>query len=194
MVTIASIVEGDGEVEALPVLIRRIASVVTPEDPPRVERPIRVPRGRLLKAEELERAVKLAARRAGPGGRILVVFDADDDCPRELGTKVLGRATSARTDRHIRVVLAKREYEAWFLAAAESIAGRRELSADLVAPEVPEAIRDAKGWLSARMPRGRAYRETRDQAALSATFDLKQARRSAPSFAKLWRDVEALLA
>ena len=43
-------------------------------------------------------------------------------------------------------------------------------------PRDSEAIRDAKGWLSACMPPGRRYRETLHQAALTARFDLDSAR------------------
>ena len=42
------------------------------------------------------------------------------------------------------------------------------------------------------MPRGRRYRETLDQAALTAKLNLTVAR-AVPSFDKLWRDVCALL-
>lgn len=42
------------------------------------------------------------------------------------------------------------------------------------------------------MPSDQPYRETVDQAALTAVFDFEAAR-SAPSFDKLWRDVKALL-
>ncbi len=42
------------------------------------------------------------------------------------------------------------------------------------------------------MPAGRTYRETLDQPAMTSLFDLDEAR-SAPSFDKLWRDVESLL-
>lgn len=115
----------------------------------------------------------------------------DRDCPRDLAAQVQERATAARSDRHIRVVLAKTEYEAWFLAAADSIAGRRGIREDATAPENPEAIRDAKGWLGDRM-RPRRYRETLDQPALTAVFDMQAARR-APSFDKMVRDVTALL-
>ena len=92
-----------------------------------------------------------------------------------------------------RSVLAKTEYEAWFLAAAGSLAGQRGLDEILEPPDNPEAIRGAKGWLNARMPRGRGYRETIDQTAFTATFDMAAARQSSPSFDKLWRDVESLL-
>ena len=86
------------------------------------------------------------------------------------------------------MVLAKTEYEAWFLAAAASL----EIGEHSEPPEDPEAVRDAKGWLSARMPPGHAYRETIHQASFSATFDLDLAR-AAPSFDKLWRDVGSLI-
>jgi hypothetical protein len=73
----------------------------------------------------------------------------------------------------------------------DSIAGRRGISPDATGPEDPEAIRDAKGWLSSRMGLTKSYRETLDQPALSAVFDLDAARR-APSFDKMWRDVVSL--
>lgn len=191
MVRIIAIVEGHGEVQAVPILIRRIALMETPESAPDVLPPIRVGRQRLLRQGELERTIELAARKTGAGGRILVLLDADHDCPRDLAREILERATAARSDRAIRVVLAKAEYEAWFLAAAGSIAGRRGIRADATAPADPEAIQDAKGWLRDRMRPGR-YRETLDQPALTALFDMEAARR-APSFDKLVRDLTSLL-
>ncbi len=88
--------------------------------------------------------------------------------------------------------MAKVEYEAWFLAAADSLAGHRGIDPATTAPDSPEAIVDAKGWLSNRMPAGRSYRETLDQPALTSVFSLTAAQ-SAPSFDKLWRDVTSLL-
>lgn len=87
--------------------------------------------------------------------------------------------------------MAKREYEAWFLAGAESIAGKRTLPRDLQSPADPETIRDAKGWLGNRMARG--YSETVDQPALSALVDLDMAQSRSRSFDKLVRSVAALL-
>ena len=195
MITVASIVEGEGEVRAVPILLRRIAEQVSPNCYVNALRPIRVPRNKILKDGELERTVKLAARKldAGEQGGILILLDADDDCPRELAAEVLCRAQAARRDRVIRVVLAKREYEAWFLAAAHSIAGRRQIDVSIAPPTEPESIRGAKEWLGKHMPRERPYSPTTDQAALTTVFDLEAAR-SAPSFDKLWRDVVSLLA
>ena len=190
MRTIATIVEGHGEVEALPLLLRRIAASLG--ETVHTPRPIRVKRDKVVKAGELERAVELAARHARRDGCILVLLDADSDCPKDLAPQLLQRAKQARPDRDIRVVLANTEYEAWFLAAAESIAGKRGIDLDTGSPEDPESIGSPKGWLRMHMPRDQPYSETLDQAALSAVFDLEAAR-SAPSFDKLWRDVKALL-
>lgn len=192
MSTLITIVEGRGEVSAVPILIRRIAAAI-PSVAPQVPKPIRVKRNRFLKENELERYVDLAARQAGSDGCILIILDADDDCPPERASEILQRATAVRSDCRIRVVLAQREYEAWFLAAADSIAGHRELRSDTTAPAEPESIRDAKGWLTSRMPPGRVYKETRDQPALTMMFNLDQARRGARSFDKMWRTVVDLM-
>ena len=193
MPVIIAIVEGVGEVQAVPILIRRIADAIVPGTVPRVPKPIRVNRDRLLKENVLERYVDLAARQSGPNGGILIVLDADDDLPCDKAPEILRRATTARNDRRIGVVLACREYEAWFLAAADSLAGHRDLGSDTTAPANPESTRNAKGWLAGRMAAGRSYQETRDQPAFSSLFDLDQARRGAPSFDKMWRTVEELI-
>lgn len=184
------IVEGDGEVYSLPILLRRVVSRLDPQCQLVVLNPFRVPRGQLVKVEGVQRAVEFMARKVGGDGRILIMLDADDDLPCELGPQLLVRARDCRPDRDISVVVATREYEAWFLAAAESLRGERGLAADLTSPAHPEIIRDAKGWLSERMPS--RYSETLDQPALSAVFDLDMARR-ADSFDKLFREVGRLM-
>ncbi len=187
---ISCIVEGHGESEALPILLRRLRDLIAPELLLEVRKPMRVPRANLAKEGDLKRYVELAAAQTDDDGGVLVLLDADNDLPCELGPRLLGFAQQVRPDRRIRVVAAEREFEAWFLAAAESLRGRRGLPADLTAPEDPEAIRDAKGWLTQRLA-GRSYRETIDQPALTAVFDIASARR-ARSFDKLYRDVESL--
>lgn len=187
---IAAIVEGHGEVAAVPVLLRRIAAEVGV--PIATPRPIRLPRGRMLIESELRHAVGLAAGQAGDEGAVIVLLDANSDCPAALGPSLRERASAARPDRPVRVILAKVEYEAWFLAAAASLAGRHGIRTDFSPPADPEMVRDAKGLLSANMPQGVSYKPAQDQAALSAVFDLNAAR-SAPSFDKFWRDVSALL-
>jgi hypothetical protein len=86
---LACIVEGDGEVEAVPVAIRRIVHEIHPNLGLKIHHPIRIPRTKLVKPGELERSVELAARRAGKGGAILMLLDSDDDCPAALGPELL---------------------------------------------------------------------------------------------------------
>jgi hypothetical protein len=150
------------------------------------------PSGRLLRTGGLERAIETVAE-LNPAHAILVLIDSDDDCPKELALELVRRAGRARPDLFVSIVLAQREYESWFLAAAESLPGVRNLRLDLTAPAGPEQIRDAKGWLSKQMPRSMRYSPTQDQAPLSAQFDLALARRRSRSFRKLWKETERIL-
>lgn len=184
---IACIVEGHGECEAVPLLLRRLAA--WRERQVAVKPPIRLPRGRIVRHEELVRAIRLAAKLVAPRGAILILLDADDDCPAELGPRLQAWAQAERADLHISAVLPNREFEAWFLAGAASLAGRRGLPADLQSPIGPESVRDAKGWLAARM--GRPYSSRLDQCALAALLDLETARIGSASFDKLVREFDS---
>ena len=194
MRAVVSIVEGDGEVAAFPVLLRRLGEWLSPEVPTAVLQPIRVRRDRFLnREEEFRRHLLLAAAKAGENGWILVLLDADDDCPAELGPQVLERARGVVPHRSVSVVLANREYEAWFLAAAESLHGQRGFAFENLPNFEPERPRDAKGWLGERMAGGK-YRETTDQPAFSAMMDLKQAFDLSRSFRKLCSEWSAQMA
>jgi hypothetical protein len=192
MFQLASIAEGHGDVKAVPLLIRRIALALDPGMAVHVLPPLRIPRYKLVAVGEAERAIELAARKTGGQGAVLVLIDSEDDCPAQTGPELLRRACTARGDIPIGVVLAKREYESWFLTAAESLRGRRGLADDLTVPAEPESIRGAKEWLSSRMVSGVKYREVLDQPALTAVFDLSAARR-ADSFDKCYRELTRLL-
>jgi len=189
---VGCIVEGHGDREAVPVLIRRIAERLDPALVVHVASPIRTPKSRLIKPGELERAVELASRKISGRGAVFIVLDCDDDCPAQLGPELLRRAVQARSNVPLAVVLAKHEFESWFLAAADSLRGNRGLVKDLSSPPDPEAVRGAKEWLSQRMESGRTYSETLDQPALAACFDFDMARR-ADSFDKCYRDIVRLL-
>ena len=186
------IVEGHGDELAVPIVIRRIAGRVDPTRRVGIKT-LRVPRNLVVKEGQLERYVELASRQIRTSGAILVVLDADDDCAATLGRDLLGRCVAARGDRQHAVVFAVKEFECWFLAAASSIAGHRGLPDDLESPSEPENFQGAKGWLKRKRTDGRSYGETIDQPALAQVFDLDAARANAPSFDKLWRDVERLM-
>ena len=77
MRVVAPIVEGDGEVAALPILLRRIGAWLSPEVPATIAKPIRVRRDRFLnRDEDFRRHLLLAAAKSGEGGWILVVAAA----------------------------------------------------------------------------------------------------------------------
>ena len=174
MARIIPIVEGHGEVKAVPILILRIVNHLKLCEYVDVRRPIRVQRNKIAKSQILEKYIHLAAQIAG----ILVLLDADQDCPMSLAATLLERARRTRSDRTIKVVLAKTEFESWFLAAAPSIqcdsspasalwtarcAGRRGIRLGCMSPPDPEAIRDAKRWLTDQMPSGYRCSPTADQ-------------------------------
>ncbi|MDR8027239.1 DUF4276 family protein [Burkholderia cenocepacia] len=188
--TVASIVEGHGEVVALPLLLRRIGEWRTPDVYVDVPTPIRVHRDRFLNREdEFRRHLLLAAGRCGTDGWVLILLDADDDCPATRGAEILRRATDCLPGCRISVVLANREYEAWFIAAAESLHGQRGFvfnPNEMVDAETP---RNAKGWVGQHMGAA-GYGEVLDQPAFSATMDLQQAFNGSRSFRKLCSEWE----
>lgn len=192
-VTIASVVEGHGEVQALPVLLRRIAHEhgVYGLDVPK---PNRVSRSTLATPSGIVRAVQQGAYRVGGRGGVLVLFDADDDCPKELVEQLLGPARGARPDKNVSLVVARKEFEAWYLAAADSLAGKCGLPDDFKWTGDPEDKRDAKGVISdaLRVSTGHSYREAVDQARFAAAFDMGAAREASASFDKFWREVTTL--
>ena len=196
MIAIYPIVEGHGEVIAMPVLIRRIMGEICTRYDIDVLSPYRLPRGRMLaeQGDHLERAIELGARKIRQtemAGIIIVLVDADDQCPAELGPRLAARI--ARDDVPIGVVLANREFEAWFLCGVRSLRGHRGISAVAEPPENPETIRGAKEYLARHYLRpGATYSETVDQVALAAVLDLAEAR-GAPSFDKLCRDLCRLI-
>ncbi len=182
---VVAIVEGDGEVAALPVLLRRVAQWRSPGLYAEIAQPIRVKRDRFLnRPEEFERHLVLAAAKSGEGDWILILFDADDDCPAEKAATVLANAARVIPHRMVSVVFANREYEAWFIAAAASLDGHRGFRFNERETIIAETPRDAKGWMRLRMSSG-SYGETTDQPAFSAKMDLGQAFANSRSFRKL---------
>ena len=180
---IQPIVEGHGDVKALPVLLRRFRDEAEVWDVD-VGRPIRRPRSRLVDAAGVQQAVRLALVQPDCSA-VLLLFDGESDCPANLGPTVQAWAAEAAGATPCRVVVAQREYEAWFLAAIESLRGRRGVLIDAEPHPDPERPRGAKEQLEARMRPGATYLETTDQPALSALFSLPAAYRRSRSFRKL---------
>ncbi len=186
------IVEGQGDEAALPILLRRLCDEAGAWQVD-IARPHRRRRTQLVDKALLQSAVQVAALREGCAG-ILIVFDADDDCPKELAPILEAWAIEISGGIPCAVVMANREYEAWFLASIEAFRAHRGISAEAMSHPNPESPRDAKGELEARMVAGASYSPTVDQPALTAQLDLGAAYRACRSFRKLVRAFGALAA
>lgn len=172
---IVCIVEGKGEVDALPVLLRRLLIEIDPTRHCEIPRPNRRNRSSLVRSGEFEREIQTAAQFAGQSSLILVLIDADDDKACELGPELTKRAKLARPDRPILVSLAHMEFEHWLVAADPS------------RPPNFESIRNAKRLLR------EDYSPTAHQARLTATFDLDLARQHSRSFRRFCTRFRELL-
>ncbi|NPV59606.1 MAG: DUF4276 family protein [Actinobacteria bacterium] len=186
---IGLIVEGRSEVESTRILLQRIFEYLE-LDYVEVARPFRVARNSIVREGKLENAISLLVRDRRNIDCILVLLDADDDCPVELGMDLLGRCRRC-TNIPTRVVIANREFEAWFLGSKTSLRGIRGIRIDAEIPADPENIRGAKEHLSRNMI-GRRYIEVDDQPALAARMDINLAFRKCRSFRKLCTDLRAL--
>ncbi len=193
ILNVCSIVEGEGEVAALPVLLRRIHKYVKPDLILNILPPIRAPRNKVIKERGLERAVELAVSKSRPPRVLFILLDADDDLPCKFGPVLLTRAKEIRTDIPLGVVLANREFESWFLSSLPSLQGRRGLGDNLPPINNAEIIRNAKGQLTKYMIGSRAYSPVLDQAVFTELFDMELARKNSDSFDKCWREIERLL-
>lgn len=190
---IITIAEGKGELDGLPALLRRVFREYYEVYDVEFPRPFRVDAGRLIMEGGIEKYIELASRQTGCVG-ILVLMDADDEdkCPARMGPELLRRALTVEKQLPVCVVLAKREFETWFIAGVTGLRGHRSMPVEVTPPEDPESIRGAKEWLSSQLPRGLAYKPTALQASFCERFDLKDAYRLSGSFRKLWRDVGKL--
>jgi hypothetical protein len=203
--TIVSIVEGKAESKyhAVPILVRRIAEEMgLYVDCYKTERTGRdtFPRFRDVR----ERVVISARAQVGEYGGILVVLDSDGEPPYVnrshhsspclLGTDLLEAIRPVAAGLPIAVVMADREYEAWFLSAAPSLVGEKGLRDGVMVPDNPDQVRDPKRWLTEHMDDPtQAYSPTADQARFTAHFDMAMARDHSPSFDAAYRAIEQLI-
>lgn len=182
---IQPIVEGQSEVAALPELLRRLIADAGAY-PIGVNRPIRRPRSELVREDGVRKAVR-QARLKPECAAILIVIDADDDCPKDLAPRVQAWAQEEAVSHPCCVVMPNREFEAWFLAAIESLRGTRGIRHDAISHPGPESKRGAAEELKRRMPPNRTYSKTADAPALAAAFDMAEAHRRCRSFRRMVR-------
>ncbi len=203
---VAPIVEGETEERCIKFILSRLWRELlhaAEREPLAVLEPIPAKRLSLVKdghpelEQRVERAVRVLRSKirqpAVNRGFVLLLIDAEEDCPATLGPRLLARARAARRDADIACVLARRQLENWFKTAAASLAGLCGLPDDLTVPANPE---DGSGdaWLTHQMQRKnrrRKYTKPADAVELAQRMDLQQCRDNSPSFDKLCRELEA---
>lgn len=199
---IIPIVEGHGEEEAVPLLLARWLrlrrfdryfevrqTAVNAKGSSRLKAPYNPARHL-----GIEYWVEVALR-DNPDA-IVVVLDSDDECLAPsasggVGPRLLQRARAV-THLPIGVVVANREYEAWFLASLTTLRARGHFAPGvrLKHPVQPEVPRDCKGLIASLMGVPR-YEERVHQRQLTESMSLSAGvARRAPSFGKLLRDLE----
>ena len=186
---IVPIVEGHGELRAMPILIRRVLEAQGILTGVQVLKAIRERRGTLLRQGGVERLAQAARRKARSEARVLVVLDADDDCAATLGPQLQSRLERELGSRDGAAVLAVREYENWLISHA---AGLSRDPRQHQAAGNPESVLDTKRWLNDRRTAKHRYDPVKDQARLTELVDLQVVRERCPSFDKFWREVERL--
>ena len=195
MPTIVPVVEGPGDVAALPGLLTRIllkkhnrADVIVAQGKSNVVKT----NGRTNLENKIEKFLQHARNKPECDG-ILVLVDADDDCPVDVSRHLSQRCEPSRSICPVEVVYAHRKYESWFLVCLDTIRGRG-LIPDAASISVPaENINNPKRWLTDQMPPGRAYKATSHQASLSGLIDIELAYHNSRSFRRLCHALEQLL-
>lgn len=186
---VAPIVEGHGEIQAVPVLLRRLHRAVASSGRLEINAPFRVEAAQFLHDATLrDHAIRFVAAKARPKrGLVLILLDADArtsiNCPAQLGPALAEQARKAAGEVPVLVVLAEQDYESWFLAASESLRGLHGLAADFDPPANHARLRDAKGRISAAMAGGDD--PVRHQLLLTRSMDLDAAARGNASFRRL---------
>jgi hypothetical protein len=192
MCRLLAIVEGHGDVKAVPLLIRNILKAKGIHD---VELLPTQRRGEYPSvAKDFDDYFLAAIKENAP---ILWVMDFDAkgcDCPYKAAQELLGRAAKLHPGWLIRIAFLVKEYEVLFLHDENAT---RHVFPDLAKgkpfPSSPEKIRDAKGWISERLPSGMAYKETVHQEKITAQLNLDLLRQKSKDFAHLERAILKLI-
>ncbi|MGH3168037.1 MAG: DUF4276 family protein [Trebonia sp.] len=188
---VAPIVEGHGEVAAIRDLFTRIGLEMLNGTWIKVAQPFRLDSGKMRMPDELAKAIRFQSARVQGHGGVLVLRDGDDSdisCPVDLAR--LLRPETGAFSADVEVVIAYQEYEAWYLAAADSLRAHPAVRDDASVPANPEGKRNTKHELEKLMLE--SYQETLHQAKFSALMNLKAAARRSRSFRRLVHAIEAL--
>lgn len=191
---IVPIIEGDGEVQAVPKLLSRLLKHKGLSGSWYIGNTIRVGSISKLK-KDLRRFLELATLERDCGA-IVILLDLDDGCPRTESIALATEITKLNLPQPVAIILAHREYETWFLASIDTIAGNHDLLANLTYHGDVERRRGAKEWLSSHMnqvPKPRRYRETFHQLEFTKLIDFDLAQQRSRSFRRLCHAIDELV-
>ena len=192
MPKIVPIVEGPGDIEAVPELIRRILYDIYHAYDWQIAHPLKT--NNLTTFRQRVNDFMMYARGIPDCGAVLVLLDLDDGCPKDEALSLAQEIRNGYYFSHpVGVVLAHCEYEAWFLASLDTIAGNCDLPKDLSYSEPAENRRGVKEWLTEQMPPGIAYRETYHQVRMTQFIDLSLAQSRSRSFQRLCHAISQLI-
>lgn len=183
------LVEGEGDAQAVPGLLLRLLAEMGRDDWT-VTKIKKVHGIGWLKKRLDDQANYL--RLEAPDA-VLVLLDLDDGCPRDEARSLAEAWRVHALPFPVAVVLAHREFEAWFLASLPSITPNvADLPDNLVCEKEPESLRGVKEWLTAQMPKGRTYEATLHQKAYAKHLDPKAAQERSRSFRRLVSALDTL--
>jgi hypothetical protein len=199
MTTLYLIVEGGSDAEAVPSLLSRLRQQIAPQSSLICLTPDVLKRTQLRSRGTLERRLLIGANKLAqkPGpSRILILMDADDDCPVELATYVRGVASGiGHLQVPVSAVFANREFESWFLAAELSAQHNARLRPSPQLHPDPDTKRGAKEYFALHhLLDGQFYAETIDQRLFAGCIDVELALKKSRSFRKLRDEVVRILA
>jgi hypothetical protein len=175
--SIAVLLEGDGDYDAIPLLIRNVAAAKTLHDLRVGTRPIKIGDAHsILKSEKFVRLFEYAITRDDIDA-VIVTADCEDFCPVEAvqATYARVRQIAERVGKPFGVAFFCREYETMFLINANHIAPRSKSVVIDPAKIPPETdllnVRNAKGLLK-KIIASNTYKETRDQPRLTGAMEI----------------------
>lgn len=200
------IVEGLGEEWSLPLLLRRLLVEKLGYTDADVE--ILHPKntrgcGRMTADDGIERYVQHALKEACDGVLILIDNDAaialhkqkylQDDCAPALAHYLARRVAALYRSKPVAIVVARWEYEAWFLASLETVGPALGVPEGYSFVEDVETVRGVKEWFNTHLPDNRRYTVTLDQPSMTGYLDLDLVARRSRSFRRLEHALQQLI-
>ena len=195
MPTIIPVVEGPGDVDALPGLLYRILS----EKLGHYDVMVAHGKANVVNAHnrsnlenKLEKYLRYALNQPDCAA-ILVLVDADDDCPVVEFQRLSQRCEQSGVGVPVQIVYAHREFESWFLASWETVKDQAGLP-NTESPVGPiENVANPKQWIIDRKPKGEGYKPTSHQVSYTTAINLDLAHQNSRSFRRLCHALELLV-